>query len=446
MRMECKLSRAFIIALTVFGTLLGAPSRSDACTATSQHETAVAKLEEAGKKPVRLRCANTSLYDTAAKVQGCNTCQQRVNHWIDEAKKAGAAAVTADRAAICAGTTGANGIAAAAARAQAALTTGVGGVAGVTGTATATRETTSRAFASATKKCADEIDENCKFLAAVDRPPPQKVMEACLNAERNANNLANTQKKDGLGLGDLGKAMDLATKGLGLAAAGMQLANAANQQGAGDPNSQMSGLGATAPTPSSINGASASGPESSSLGTGKDAPTAPGVGIGSLNGQTVAASRTAAGVDGFTTGASGSYGAYGSGSSNLGANGAGPAVATAGGSGSGSGGAGSSDSTGSSRPRGGSGAGEAGGASSGSSGYEVSGGGGGKPMLGMKGSKADLDEITGGAVDPAFGDLGGRDPASVGEEQAVDVAEADTESIFERVRTKYANLKVKGRF
>ena len=273
-------------------------------------------------------------------------------------------------------------------------------------------------------------------------------MEACINAERAANTLANTQKSDGLGLGDLGKAMDLATKGLGLAAAGMQMANAAKQQGASsDPNSQMSGLGATAPTASSINGASASGPESASLGTGKDAPTSPNVGIGNSNGQGLVVASKATPGAGFTAGASGSMGGGGFGSNGLGTNGAAVTAAASSPAGGGGGGGGASDSSGSSRPRDGVAGGEGAGGGSPGTNYEMNaGGGGGKPMLGMKGSKADLDEFTGAAADSALGDLGHRDLASTGDMQAVDVAAAESESIFERVRIKYSNLKVKGRF
>jgi hypothetical protein len=412
------------------------------------------KLDEYIKKNSSpLPCTGAVYSSNAQAAANCQTCKGVVSNWKKKAPAAVDSAIAQDTS-----ITNTNQLEAgkAVGRVENAVTSvkNEKDVATAAKLATDQREANSRHLAEEMKSCAKEIYDKCKNIAPNDAKIANGLHDACEQGGTSATTAGNQQKSDGLGLGDLSKGMDLATKALGLGAAAMQMANAANQQGQGagtDPNSTMSGGGATAPTPSSINDSgTSSGPESASLGTGKDGKgtSTPSVGIGSPNGQFVAASKNSqgAGNGGGSTGSSGSSGGFGSGGSNpLGANGAAAQAGGSGGGGSGGGAGGSSDSSGSSRPGAG-GTADGAGAGAGGNNFEVSGGGG-KPMLGMKGSKADLDEVTGGAAaEPALSDLGARDPASVGEDQAGGIEAEDSESVFQRVRSKYASLKGKGRF
>ncbi len=449
MRTVCNLNRGILTALSL---ILGIGNAADAF-AVSPHLTAIkAKIDEVKDKKVA--CTDPLYATNATAKTNCTTkCQGKVEHWRTEAPKKVDEAIRADEAVTGRNATAGAG-AVAGARDQVTSATNQADNLRAGRQAMSERGAINTGLASALESCASEVHKACKDIAPADATVASKLITACETGQTQATAAAATNKTDGLGLGDLGKGMDLATKALGLAAAGMGLMNAANQggQSATDPNSMSSGMsGATAPTPSSLNGTE-NKTETANLGTGSGTSTqSPAVSFGSVNGQnTGAGSKTAAGSPGAFSGASGSAGRLGAGgSSNFGAGPAGSGVDAAGGSFKGGGAAMSSNSTGSSRPGDGSGAGAGGSGSGSGNNFEVPGNGGGRPMLGLKGGKSDIDEFTGAdAAAPALAsaELGARELASNGEEAAAANDGSPAESIFARVRSKYANLKTKGRF
>ena len=395
------------------------------------------QVEDAG----RMTCQHAGYASQPRQQQACtNNCKKAVDHWQREMPEAARAAATADRNLAC---TGAAGTADAAGSTRDSLTAfrAQGTNATVANETNRNRETNARTASSKFAECKNAITKGCNDvqLSSRDKKVAEAVLKACEDAEKGANQFANQKKQDGLGLGDLAKAMGLAQQAMGMA-----------QQGQGQESpSDLAGLGApsaTSPTPASGNSQK---PEilTAKLDGDKNGTQAPAIGFGNSVVPNQVAS-TQAGITGIgsTTGASSSPDAFGGpGGSSTGGPASGGEVGANAGSGGGAGGGGG-NSTGASRPIDSI---AAGGASGGDSGYEVSGGGG-RPMSGLKPSKADVDSVADGSIlgaaDTKLDDLG-REPASEGDMSAAPDGDTQngSDSIFMRIRAKYSLLKGSGK-
>jgi len=283
------------------------------------------------------------------------------------------------------------------------------------------------------EQCRKEIQDGCeplfKGLGTEDKKAISAVVKACESGAKGTAQFADQKKQDGMGMGDLSKMMDLASKAMGMAQQAQQ-----QQQ----PSSAAEPEAATSPTPASESAAAEIAVNKFSSGNSTAAPT---VGFGAVP----EVAKTTGGPGGVSSsGLSGSSTSPPEGFGSAGGVEGGAAVeagAPAGSSGGGIGGG----SSGSSR------AGEASAAAaeSNANNYEMSPGGGGRSgMVGLKASKSDLDDIaSGSALDTGANpeEMGARDPAS---EESAGIGESpmdEADSIFSRIRSKYGSLKGAGR-
>jgi hypothetical protein len=302
--------------------------------------------------------------------------------------------------------------------------------------------------------CRSTIKENC-HTDRMDKSSSvaagaKALHEYCTTGSSSAGTVYAQDKKDSMNLGDMAKTMGAAAQMLGAASQLVGLMNKGNQSGisGNDPNSGMSG--ATSPTGSSINGST--GPETSKLDSGTaSSNTGPVIGGGKV-GTNAAGSSTANDGSNYnwskTTAWSTNSGGFGDPTAG------GTAIGSHSGSGSGSG---LHDSTGASTS--GSGGRDPASAANdkrdGAGNYEVSGGGGmvnRASMMGLKPGGGELNDLGNGAglgdakTEP-LADLGtGANPGAGGETAAAADQGLAPESLFIRVRGRYANLVKAGRF
>lgn len=388
-----------------------------------------------------MTCVKASYGSHAAELAACNRCKPVIEKWKKQIPKAAESAVAADCAAAADGATRSSATTANVQQQLVAFSNNRGNL-------QAGQDATQRRVANADnakkqfEECSKEIEDNCvkgvKGMMPVDQRVVEAVRKACSDAAAGAGRFSDQKKQDGMGLGDLAKAMGLAQQAMGMAQ------QAQGQQSPSDLSS-LAAPGATSPTPASGNSQK---PEilTAKLDGDKNGTKAPSIGFGNSVVPNQVAS-TQAGITGIgsTTGASSSPDAFGSpGSSSAGGPASGGEVGANAGSGGGAGGGGG-NSTGASRPI----DSIAAGASSGDGGYEVNGGGG-RPMSGLKPSKADVDSVADGSIlgagDTKLDDLG-REPASEGDMSAApdEDTQNGSDSIFMRIRAKYSLLKGSGK-
>jgi len=288
------------------------------------------------------------------------------------------------------------------------------------------------------QQCLDDIAKNCatslyqQGKAGSDYEVAATVKKACEDASKKAGDFADEKSKDGMNMGDLSKLMQAASQAM----QAMQ-----QQQQPDQPQQQNSDVSqATAPTPTQV-----AKTEVSKFDDGKSGTIPPGVGFG---GPTTTAPLLNTGVaqGGSVTGLDSKGDRHLASTGDLGS-GASASLASAGGGGPPAGG-GSSSSSGASSP----GGGAAAPTESGASPSEMQLGGGLKFGGGGGGGKKDggLDPL-GGDTASALGDTHPEDLAKSGEGTGENAAATEDplagegDSIFLRVRQKYALLKGAGR-
>jgi hypothetical protein len=303
------------------------------------------------------------------------------------------------------------------------------------------------------QQCVQDMGSNCQNLAQSDQAAADNIKAACQKGVDKAGQFADQQKSAGMDMGDMSKILGAAAQGLAAAA---QLAQAMNQGQGSDSTISTNSNTDSNITPSDLSSTN-SVPQTDPIGGSSGSQGLQPNAVAFQNGTASSASAT----PGSGSGSNGEAASYSPGSGSASGNGAGsgsPLAASSTGSGSGSPGAlAASSASPNGKANSDAGAGGAAGAASSdlANPYEMSMGGGLKFGGSGRGGKSDgLDAGADLAAPPTstdpnaspLDDFVGRSPASTDTTaSSEDALTGDQESIFLRIRQKYALLKEAGK-
>jgi len=410
-------------------TAKGTPDAPENCTGGDFFQSLFGGINDAVKNAGTMACAHPK-YQPKDRAACTNNCKSSVEKWKKEIPELTKAAADADRTAAC---TGAGKAATAAGGTRDTLTAFRGQQASTAAGAGANKKREENARSASTKfeECKKEINSSCDKvpLNGGDSKIVRAVLKACEDGASGTGKFADQKKQDGLGMGDLSKLMDAASKAMGMIP----------QQKQEEPSNLT---GPTSPTPASPAIAQTTPPETEVVKFGSTIGSST-VGFGlKPEGQKVAIAPVGS-VGSGVSGASSGGGDYGSGGGTpLPGPGAGGDTSASGGGSGGGGGGGGGGSSGASRPQEDAlaAAGDA------ANGYEINGGGGTRGFGGsLKPSQADMAAVADGSLLGPLEDTAGREPASEEPAAAIEDAMEESDSIFIRVRNKYGSLKGAGR-